>query len=249
MARMSIDTLSYFGAQTALGSRDSKRIGHNTTLHRTYGGAYAVQYHSTDILTAHPDGSIEIATGGWDTITTKTRINHLLPGGYGIHGHRIAGQTSLYLWVRGYPITPFVDGLTVQPADGSVGYQGDVILTAADISAMIAAADERRATLDAKREVRRAADHAAKPDAPSSAFRHAYGCAECRALQEAEYDAALAAMHKAHARGEHVREHIDVSWPIDPATGRTDYRAPAIHAAPVMVPSCPWQCPDRIDNR
>lgn len=247
MARLSLSTASYAAAQAALGSRDSKRIGHNTTVHRLYGSTgYAVRYHSTDILTMRDDGSVELSTGGWDTITTKTRLNALLPGPYSIHGHRIGRDTSLYLWVRGYPMTPFVDGLTIHPADGSVSFQGETILTAADIAAMIDAAEDRRAMLDARREVTRKAQHAARPGAPSASFRHRWDCPDCRTLEAAEREARSAILHAEHDRNEHSAVRPVYDWRKN-ADGSNDYTAGSWHdtGRSETYSTCPWDCPDR----
>ena len=37
--------------------------------------------HKTAVVTVHPDSSMTLDTGGWETNTTKDRINAFLPGG------------------------------------------------------------------------------------------------------------------------------------------------------------------------
>ena len=247
MARMDLDTASYFGAQACLHGRDSVRIGHNTTLETLYSGdGYAVRYHATHILTMRADGTVEINTGGWDTVTTKQRLNALLPAPFSLHSNRVRGETSLWLYARGWPVTPFVDGLTVNPADDSVSYQGETILTAADITAIIAAAETRRATLDARREERRAADHAARPNGLSDTFRHRWDCEDCRALRETETEARRAILHAEHDRGAHVGTRPIYEFNRN-ADGSTDYGPGSWHAtgATETFSTCPWECPDR----
>lgn len=61
-----------------LGSRGSRRIGHNTWLRETREGV-AVRYHETDIVVYRPDGSIRLDTGGWITATTVERMHRLVP--------------------------------------------------------------------------------------------------------------------------------------------------------------------------
>lgn len=39
---------------------------------------YTVRYHLTDVLTCKPDGTVVVTTGGWETVTTKARINDYL---------------------------------------------------------------------------------------------------------------------------------------------------------------------------
>ena len=53
----------------------SRKLGNNTYLHESGPDAYAVRYHATDVVIIHRDGTYELATAGWDTITTKARIN------------------------------------------------------------------------------------------------------------------------------------------------------------------------------
>jgi hypothetical protein len=52
-----------------------RKLCNNTYLIRRSSEEIAVRLHSTDVITFHSDGRIDIATGGWDTVTTKDRIN------------------------------------------------------------------------------------------------------------------------------------------------------------------------------
>lgn len=51
-------------------------------LNRRDDKTIAVTLHSTDVVTAHEDGTLTLNSGGWRTITTKDRINAWLPRGY-----------------------------------------------------------------------------------------------------------------------------------------------------------------------
>lgn len=55
------------------------KIAHNTWADRN-GASVWVKYHSTIIAAIHEDGSVTVNTGGYQTSTTKTRLNALLPG-------------------------------------------------------------------------------------------------------------------------------------------------------------------------
>ena len=89
MSNLRLATMrSWHEANTFLGKRDSKKVGHNTYARRIArlteedeGVEYdiAIRYHSTDIVTYHPDGSITLNTGGWDTTTTTNRMQMLTP--------------------------------------------------------------------------------------------------------------------------------------------------------------------------
>lgn len=52
-----------------------KPIANNTRLFERGNGSIAVQLHSTDVVTYHTDGSFTLDSGGWQTVTTKDRIN------------------------------------------------------------------------------------------------------------------------------------------------------------------------------
>lgn len=87
-------------------SRPSK-LAHNTTI-RHEGGDVIVRLHHTDILTVHPDDSFTLNTGGWETTTTKQRLNALLPRGYRIF-------SNSFKWYVSTPSgeIPFYDGMTL----------------------------------------------------------------------------------------------------------------------------------------
>lgn len=59
-----------------------KKTANNTYLHRTdYNGVDFIhlRLHNTDVVTWSDDGLIVLNTGGWLTVTTKARINDVLP--------------------------------------------------------------------------------------------------------------------------------------------------------------------------
>lgn len=66
----------------------SARLGHNTYLEYRpeRAGAFtglepiAVRFHSTDVVIFRPDGTAELRTGGWPTVTTKARLNEYAQG-------------------------------------------------------------------------------------------------------------------------------------------------------------------------
>lgn len=74
---------SYSDADSILGNRSKKKIGHNTYLMQCAdgNGGQCIQafYHETPVVTYFPNGIIEATSGGWKTVTTKDRLNQLLP--------------------------------------------------------------------------------------------------------------------------------------------------------------------------
>jgi hypothetical protein len=75
-----------------------RKIGNNSYLQRR-GEAIALLYHSTDVVTFFSDGSIQVSTGGWNTITTRERINWVLPRPWHVYGERGATILSNYRWI------------------------------------------------------------------------------------------------------------------------------------------------------
>lgn len=91
----------------------SRMAGKNTLDYETTDGARVIRLHETDILTFHPNGGITINTGGFNTVTTRARVNEFLPAGKGgvftskgvIHYHGNEAETpfaeTLHIGPRG----------------------------------------------------------------------------------------------------------------------------------------------------
>lgn len=81
----------------ALGSRDTRKLQHNTYLRRE-GSDLVIRYHATDVLTYHkPEyhigrgsdprelaGTVTLNTDGWHTVTTSARFRDWLPRGWSV---------------------------------------------------------------------------------------------------------------------------------------------------------------------
>ena len=89
-----------------------KPIGNNTRLVQV-GSDYAIRLHETNIVTLKPDGSIVLDSGGYRTMTTKSRINE-----YASEIHITQDMGLWYVHVRGQTIF-FEDGMVI-PATGQV---------------------------------------------------------------------------------------------------------------------------------
>tara|TARA_Y100000034_G_scaffold6889_1_gene7606 strand:- start:44 stop:820 length:777 start_codon:yes stop_codon:yes gene_type:complete len=86
--------------------------GRWTRLLRRPDGSIAVCYHSTDVVTYHPDGRTVLDSGGWRTYTTKDRINAYTSGAHYLHQ-----LDGIWYLGDGWP-SAFEDGITIHP-DGS----------------------------------------------------------------------------------------------------------------------------------
>jgi hypothetical protein len=95
--------MNYAEADAKLQGRcySSRKLANNTYLKRCYNDAIAIRLHATDILMFHKDGSIEVCTGGWDTVTTRCRMASYLPKPWHVFGERGATILSNYRWYSG----------------------------------------------------------------------------------------------------------------------------------------------------
>ncbi len=97
-----------------LGKREERKVGNNTTLRRDSDGGYVIRYHSTDIIMVR-EKSVTLETRGWQTSTTKLRLNAILPRDYSI-----TQADSLWtLHKRPGESFAFADGITLH-ANGKV---------------------------------------------------------------------------------------------------------------------------------
>jgi len=66
--------------ETAKNKENGKPIANNTRLLKD-GDDYIIRLHRTDIVRINPDNIYTVNTGGWQTVTTKERLNRYLPIG------------------------------------------------------------------------------------------------------------------------------------------------------------------------
>lgn len=97
---------------TARNPEKGKLLANNTRLYQR-GDNYAVRLHKTDVVTIQPDDTYILDTGGWDTVTTKERLNRFSPAWVRSHkGEWQLGDGS-----------PFRDGVVVDhtglPVEGT----------------------------------------------------------------------------------------------------------------------------------
>lgn len=71
--------MRYTTACDKLNGRDTKKVANNTYLERIDSETIGVRLHRTHVVTIHADGSYRLNSGGWRTVTTKSRINDFAP--------------------------------------------------------------------------------------------------------------------------------------------------------------------------
>ena len=66
---------------TARDKTKGKPIGNNTRLYERLGNTYEIRLHGNVIMQIYKN-RIELSDGGWQTVTTKARLNEHLPQGF-----------------------------------------------------------------------------------------------------------------------------------------------------------------------
>lgn len=124
-ANLACTDLSFNGLMRFLNGREEKKLGSNTWVLKinNWGDgleSVAVKYHNTNILTIDSEDIVTINNGGWDTVTTKDRLNQFLRC-KGVHIYQqkyewyITGPMGTQKYVNGTQILP--DGQVVVPYD------------------------------------------------------------------------------------------------------------------------------------
>jgi hypothetical protein len=58
---------------------DRRKVGNNTYAEILHDGSVGIMLHSTYVVKIHEDGTYTLNSGGWQTNTTKDRINKYSP--------------------------------------------------------------------------------------------------------------------------------------------------------------------------
>jgi hypothetical protein len=110
--------LTFEKASTMIRRGDSKRLsGVATYLYKRDDDTYAVRYHRTDVVLIHRDGTYTLNSGGWQTATTKARINEYSPA-------RLY-QSKHEWYIEGK--RPFHDGVKIDSQGRVISASGDPI--------------------------------------------------------------------------------------------------------------------------
>jgi hypothetical protein len=115
MATRENDMLTYgecekmLGKRGEKGSRDAKKVAHNTWLERC-GPDYTVRLHRTVVVVIHQDGTYTLNAAEYRTTTTKDRIRRFGPASL--------CQKKFVWYVAG---VPFHDGIRVDAVGHVIG--------------------------------------------------------------------------------------------------------------------------------
>ena len=88
-------------------NKTSRKIGNNTYAEILSDNTVAIKLHNTYVVKINPNGTYTLNSGGWQTATTKDRINQYSP---------VRVYQEKYQWfvtINGKEY-PFMDGMVVQ---------------------------------------------------------------------------------------------------------------------------------------
>ena len=104
--------MTYLEAEREFSKARNKAAGKflqgNTRLIKLENGDFAVEFHQTNIVTIHADGSYTLRNGGFWTKTTKERINQYSP---------VNICQEKYIWYIQKGVK-FYDGMRIIPGEG-----------------------------------------------------------------------------------------------------------------------------------
>lgn len=106
---------SYADALAILGSKDARTIGYNTYLEVDPYDADTihVRLHNTNIVSFYADSdSVRVNTGGWNTTTTRERMNRYLPEGFRVSN----SKRVMYMGLPDGTRVPFQNGYLCIPS-------------------------------------------------------------------------------------------------------------------------------------
>lgn len=104
---------TYADAERFLGGRGERAILNNTWIVRTGPDTIGVKLHGTVILTYCASGTVQVNSGGYQTGTTKDRLNRFLPLPYRVTQSKL--EWTIYNARTGETVCEFANGLTLEP--------------------------------------------------------------------------------------------------------------------------------------
>jgi hypothetical protein len=110
-AKMSCTVATYEGLSKFLGDKEVKKLGHNTTVERLGEFEVGIRYHRTFIIKIDVTDFITVNTGGWETSTTKERLNQFL----GCRNVYIQQKKGVWTIHGPNDSLPYVDGMQILP--------------------------------------------------------------------------------------------------------------------------------------
>ncbi|NDC23379.1 MAG: hypothetical protein EBZ49_04540 [Proteobacteria bacterium] len=92
------------------GKRNANRrkVGNNTYAEILSDGSVGITLHRTCVVRIHEDGTYTLSNGGWQTSTTKDRINQYSP-------YTVFQKNFEWFVSKGEQVFPFYSGMVIGP--------------------------------------------------------------------------------------------------------------------------------------
>jgi hypothetical protein len=87
-------------------NKDNRKIGNNTYAEILHDDTVAIKLHNTYVVKINPNGTYTLNSGGWQTVTTKDRINQYSP----VRVYQRKFEWFVTINGKEYP---FIDGMVV----------------------------------------------------------------------------------------------------------------------------------------
>jgi hypothetical protein len=87
-------------------NKDRRKVGNNTYAEILPNGSVGIMLHSTYVVKIHEDGTYTLSNGGWQTSTTKDRINQYSP-------YRVFQKNFEWFVSKGEKTFPFMNGMVI----------------------------------------------------------------------------------------------------------------------------------------
>lgn len=86
--------------------RDRRKVGNNTYAEILHDGSVGITLHSTIVVRIYEDGTYKLSNGGWQTATTKDRINQYSP-------YKVRQKNHEWYVYKGEKVFPFLSGMVI----------------------------------------------------------------------------------------------------------------------------------------
>lgn len=120
--------------ETAKNKANGKPLASSTRLYDRHWNAdgvvldaFAVQYHDTDVVTYFRDGRVRLDTGGWLTMSTRSRLDEFMPA-----GHRIISKEGRWFLVTPSATYAYRDGITFDLYGTVTGFEEPAVVAEQD---------------------------------------------------------------------------------------------------------------------
>lgn len=110
-AKLACTYANFHQVSDYLRGKSSRKIGYETYIEKLSNFEVGIKYHRTHIVKMDVTDVMTISSGGWDTPTTKDRLNQFLS----CRGVHIYQKKFEWFIVGTNDTLPFVDGMQVFP--------------------------------------------------------------------------------------------------------------------------------------